>query len=213
MRPEPGRRPRILKALSALALAATAGAPSWAAVPVDLSGFRPERGVRVGHEGERVTVEWPAAEGETGRLVLDLRAGAPLVASLGVAGPADAKPPAPVLTGVDPVFVLTVGSRRNPPGRPPGMSVFNVFFDSPAEREFQHHRAALAPRRVAATGRAGRATVRIEGLSAGPFLGALEITVYAGAGLVHVEAVVRTEEADRALLYDAGLVAAAEPSG
>ncbi len=34
-----------------------------------------------------------------------------------------------LLEAADPVAFLLVGSRQAPDGRPPGMSVFNVFFD------------------------------------------------------------------------------------
>src|SRR5206468_2891713 len=83
---------------------------------------------------------------------------------------------------------VTVGSRENPPGRPPGMSVFNVFFDSPAKRPYRTYRSTLTPTRAAVTGRGGRPNVRVEGLRAGPFAGAIESTVYAGWRLVHADA-------------------------
>src|SRR5262249_21607045 len=92
-----------------------------------------------------------------------------------------------------------------PTGRPPEMSVFNVFFDSPAKRPYQTYLAKLDPRRVRVTSDGRRATIAIGDLSAGPFVGDLEITVYSGGCLVHVEAVLITEEGRRAFLYDAGL--------
>ena len=42
-------------------------------------------------------------------------------------------------------------------------------------------------------------------LTAGPFAGEWQITVYQGARLVHLEAVVSTREERRAFLYDTGL--------
>ncbi|MCA1684506.1 MAG: hypothetical protein LC745_00675 [Planctomycetia bacterium] len=179
-------------------------------VSVDLSGYRDDSGVGVRRDGERLTVSWPltAAEGgEHGRLVIDLRPGRPLVESMGVAGTPSGEPAA-VLKGVDPVTFVTVGTRVNPPDRPPGMSVFNVFFDSPAKRPHEQFRSTLDLRQVRVTGRGGRATVALGGLKAGPFSGGLEITVYKGARLVQVEAVVSTEREDTAFLYDAGLASA-----
>ena len=72
------------------------------------------------------------AQGERGHLVLDLRAGRPLIQAMGLSEPS-ANPMVPLLEGLDPVTYLLVGSRQAPAGRPPGMSVFNVFFDTPAE--------------------------------------------------------------------------------
>ena len=114
-------------------------------IPVDLSGYRPDSRIDVRHVGERLTVVWPVAENESGRLVLDLRSGRPLVESLGLVGKAE-----PILAGVDPVVFVTVGTRSAPKGRPPGMSPFNVFFDSPAKRPHQTHRSTFAPNRVRA---------------------------------------------------------------
>ncbi len=48
-------------------------------------------------------------------------------------------------------------------------------------------------------------TVSIGELSAGPFTGELRIKVYRGARLLHVEAVMHTNEDRRAILYDSGL--------
>ena len=178
-------------------------------VPVDLGGFRAGDGVDVKHDAgrERLTLSWPMTPdgSEFGRLVVDLRAGQPLIESMGLAATAGGES-TPILTAVDPVVFVTVGSRENPPGRPPGMSVFNVFFDSPAKRPHQTFKATLVPKAVKVDGTADRASVLIDGLTAGPFSGGLRITVYAGARLVHVEALVSTDEANRAITYDAGLV-------
>jgi hypothetical protein len=175
-------------------------------VPVDLSGYRDDCGIAVKAEAMRLSIDWPMPRGERSRLVLDLRPGAPLVESLGIS--AEGSGEAILLKGVDPVTFLSVGSRENPPGRPPGMSVFNVFFDSPAKRPFQQYRSTLDLRSARVVSHAGRVTVRLSELSAGPFTGGLELSVYQGAQLVHVEAVVSTSEENRAFTYDAGLAAA-----
>ena len=75
------------------------------------------------------------------------------------------------LEQVDPVTFVTVGTREYPPGRPPEMSVFNVFFDSPAKRPHQSYRARLDPKAVRS--RAGRDEPRSRstGSHAGPFAG------------------------------------------
>jgi hypothetical protein len=173
-------------------------------VPVDLAGYRPDCGVAIRHEGQRLSIAWPMAEGEYGRMVLDLRPGGPLIESLGI-GKDAAGEAVTVLKGVEPVTYVTVGSREAPPGRPPEMSVFNVFFDSPAKRPHESYRARLDLRRARVTSRGHRATVALGELSAGPFKGELHVSVYEGARLVHVEAVVSTSQERRAFLYDAGL--------
>ncbi len=85
------------------------------------------------------------------------------------------------------------------------MSVFNVFFDTPANRPFQAYRSKLELKRVRVTSQGDRATVAIGDLTIGPFTGELRFTVYPGAALVHVESVIHTQEDTRAILYDTGL--------
>ncbi len=172
------------------------------AVPIDLAGFRAEGGIRVVHSGDRLNVEWPVEGGEVARLAIDLRPGAPLVATMGV-GTLD------ILSGVDLATFVTVGSRVGERDRPPGMSPFNVFFDNPARRPFETFHARLDLKRARVTGRGGRASISVGEVSAGPFTGEFRFNVYAGARLIHVETVVSTKEADRAFFYDTGLVSAA----
>ncbi len=127
-----------------------------------------------GGDDGRLTFQWPIEGGETGRLVLDLRPGEPLIASLGIVA-ADFAGPAEVVSRADPMFFLTVGTRAAPPGRPPGMSPFNMFFDSPAKRPHQSYRSRLDLKRVAFLRRGPRLTIRVDDLSAGPFSGELRI--------------------------------------
>ncbi|HEX8201746.1 MAG TPA: hypothetical protein VF590_14790, partial [Isosphaeraceae bacterium] len=113
---------------------------------------------------------------------------------------------APLLTGVEPVAFLTVGSRVAPPGRPPTMSPFNTFFDNPARRPHRTHPSRLERKSVRAWSTGRRATIAVGDLAIGSFSGRWEITAYAGSRLLHVEAVVQTREDGRAIVYDAGLV-------
>ena len=174
--------------------------------------------------GDRITITWPTAPGERGQIVLNLGRGPGGGGDR--AGRPDLVPPAPLfakialgrgasgemtslLEAVDPEVALTVGSRVNPSPTPPGMSVFNVFFDSPARRPHRTYRVAWADpaertARVETNG--ARASVAVGPVLAGPFRGEWVVTVYAGARLVRVEAVMRTTEDARAITYDAGLV-------
>ncbi len=177
-----------------------AGRVQSAEPTVDLSGYRAESGVTVQQVGSELQISWPSPSfrDRTGRLVLDLRPGQPLIRSMGTS-------PSTSLHGADPVTFLIVGTREAPQGRPPGMSVFNVFFDSPAKRPYQTYRSRLDLKRVRVSSKGRRTTIALGDLSIGPFAGELHLTVYSGAGLVHVESVVRTHEDRRAILYDTGL--------
>jgi len=182
-----------------LAIAGSAPAAEPLPVAVDLTGYRADCGVAVASESGRLTATWPIGEHETGRLVLRLRPGLPLIESVGVSE-------VPILADADPAVLITVGSRQAGRNRPPGMNVFNEFFDNPATRPSTQHagRFELRSARVMSTGR--RATITLGELVAGPFRGDWRFTIYAGGRLVRVEAVVRTDEDRRAILYDAGLV-------
>jgi hypothetical protein len=171
--------------------------------PVDLSDYRADSGVAVRRVGDRLTLEWPM-EDEWGQLILDLAGGRPLVASLAIAAK-DGRNFRCLLEGADPVCFLLIGSRQAPQGRPPEMSVFNEFFDSPANRPFNSYRSRLDVNRVRVASIGRSVTISIADLSVGAFTGELRIKVYGGARLVHVETVIHTNEDRRAILYDAGL--------
>lgn len=184
-------------------------APACAEVAVDLSGVRPGDGITVQRAGDELTVTWPLGEtrGEVGQIALGLNADGPLIKHFGIAD-ATGGVITPVLQGVDPVVFLTVGARVAPAGRPPGMSEFNVFFDSPAKRPFQSHVSKLNLTHARVATRPGRATIVLGRLSAGPFDGSLEIQVFTGTRLIQMEAVLSTQEESRAYVYGAGLVGA-----
>ena len=187
-----------------LIVSATFPSIARAQVPIDLSGYRQDSRVWVRPEGELLKVSWPISDAENGQLTLNLRPGTPLIAALGVAQGTKLDG-GEILKDVDPVVFMTVGSRVNPPDRPPTMSIFNVFFDSPAKRPSQQFRSKLDLRKIRVTSRPGRATIAIGDLSIGAFLGELELTVYYHAPLVHLEAVVSTKEPAIAFTYDSGL--------
>jgi hypothetical protein len=176
---------------------ARAGPPS-----VDLSSYRAECGVLIARDGDRLKVEWPM-EDERGQIILDLAAERPLIASIAVAGKAGEFQP--LLEGADPTCFLVVGSRQAPEGRPPQMSVFNTFFDSPANRSFDSYRVNLDLKRVRVASNGKSATISMGDVSSGGFIGELRMTVYPGARLIQVETVVHTDLDRRAILYDAGL--------
>ncbi len=156
-------------------------------------------------EGDRATLSWPCAPGESGRLALDLRRGQPLFGRLEIVEDASGKA-VTLAEGVEPSTFVVVGSRENPPPTPPGMSVFNVFFDNPAKRPHRAFASTFEGKTVRVLARGRRGSVAVGPIAVGPFRGELVVTVYSGARLVHVESVVATPEDRTAFLYDAGLV-------
>ncbi len=188
-------------ALACILLAPT-GAPAG---DVDLARYRPECGITATPDHDTLALEWPVANPSKARLVLDLKPHAPLFQSIALIQGTESHT---ILEHADPAYFLLVGERRAPGGRPPGMSVFNTFFDSPALRPFDRFASQLDPAQVRVQSRGARASVVIEPLTIGPFHGRLEITIYRGSPLIHVEAVAATTLENRAILYDTGLALA-----
>ena len=172
---------------------------------VDLSKYSAKCGVVIRTNGLLLEAAWSMADGEVGRMQLNFQAGGPLIELLGTSKSAWG-PPQPVLTNVQPVFFTTVGTRVPPGGRPPEMTKWNVFFDNPSKRPHQDFASALELKRVSVTSVGRHATIAVGDMTIGNFHGELQFTIYPGSRLLHVEAVVATEEDDRAFIYDAGLV-------
>ncbi len=148
-------------------------------------------GIEVRREGDRVAITWPIAGAEFGRLVLNPRQDRPLIESLGIAPTADG-PATELFRDVGPEIFLTVGERSAPKDHPPGMSVFNIFFDNPPTRPFQTFRSQLKPKLGRISPGVGRIVIGVEGLTVGSFAGEWQFTVYEGSRLVQVEAVIKT---------------------
>jgi len=174
-------------------------------IHVHMASYSPECGVIIRTNATLLEAAWPMEEGQVGRMQLNLRTGEPLIHMLGFSR-ATAGPPEPVLTNLQPVFFMTVGTRVEPPGRPPEMGKWNVFFDKPAKRRHQSFASTLDLKRVSISSEGRRATIAIGNLTIGSFVGELQFTLYPGARLLHLEGVVATPEDDRAFIYDAGLV-------
>jgi hypothetical protein len=161
----------------------------------------------VRREGDLATLTWPCAPDESGRLTLNLRPGEPLFERIEIVHDASGRSTT-LAQGVDPATFVVVGSRENPPPTPSGMSVFNVFFDNPARRPYQAFGSKIEGKNLRVLGEGSRASVAVGPVAVGPFRGEIVVSVYAGARLLQVEAVVSTTEERRAFTYDAGLVCA-----
>ncbi|WP_165252618.1 hypothetical protein [Paludisphaera soli] len=168
-----------------LGLAATAAAQS---------------GVQVVEADGRVRVTWPMSAEESGTAVISLDAEKPLIESLGVAaGGAETR----VATGLNPVTMLTVGSRdlKYPAG-------WVAFFDNPPKRPHQTFPVVLGKRRAVVTRDGARTTVSVAEASAGSFRGDVRFTFYPNSPLIRAETVLATEEDGRAIVYDMGFAGA-----
>src|SRR5262249_45410966 len=134
------RRGLLALVCALLALCLGRGSAGGAEVALDLTAYRRECGVGIEVEGGRIRATWPIVHGGTARLSIDARPGHVLIDRLRIET-ARGSETKDLLSGVDPVYFVTVGTRTQPRGDPPGMSVFNVFFDAPASRPHQTYKA------------------------------------------------------------------------
>ncbi len=196
------------------------GSHVWSlTIVVTLSLFPPHRAIADGRcevrrDGDRATISWPCAAGESGRLTLDLRQNERMLFER-IEIVDDPTGKASLLAEkVIPATYLVVGSRENPPPTPPEMSVFNVFFDNPAKRPFETYSSMIQSKTFRILSQGERASVALgpvsfarRGSSGGwnRYFGELVVTVYAGSRLIQVETVFTMTEDRRAFTYDAGL--------
>lgn len=183
----------MLLALSVVSLIA-----SKTFAEVDLQKYNPDCGVAVRAEGTTLRCEWNIGPQEQGLLVLDLNPEQPLIKSIAIND-------ALILQNVDPVLHLTVGARDL------SKQGWSVFFDNPPRHPHQTFTARLDRKQVRVQSSGQRATVIVEGLSAGAFQGELQFALFPKVRLIQTTAVLATNEDSRAILYDAGL-SSLEPS-
>ena len=157
-----------------------------------------ESGVMVEQRGMQLQVTWPISSEENGFAVFSLDEKKPLIESLAIA--AKGQSPTVVLRTLNPVTLLTVGSRdsKNPQG-------WGAFFDNTPQRPYETHLITLGSRRVQTTNYGTRTTVSLAEASGGGFRGDLRFTFYRNSPLIHAETVLKTQEDWRAIIYDAGL--------
>ena len=148
---------------------------------------------------------WPLDDREFGILRLELQPDRPLIDELAIGD--SLEPEMPLLKGVDPVTLVTVGTRDL---RAQGAWV--AFFDDPPKRPHETFLASLEKKAVRFETHGNRSTIIIDGLTAGPFKGDLRFTLYPGSRLVQVQAVVSTDKDACAIVYDGGLTSGARPA-
>ena len=173
-----------------------------AQVVVDVVDFKPDKGVSAVVDGESIVLTWPMERSEIGRLTLNLKPASPLISRIEIVTPGKTSL---IVKESDPSFLVTIGRRESAPDRPPPMSVFNVFFDSPADRPHESFRGMLDLKKLRVTGQGGRATIKLSKFTAGSFTGDLVFSVYSGSRLVQVEAQMATNQDQVAYFYDAGI--------
>jgi len=181
-----------------------AHSPSRAETPIDLAAYRADCEVRVEAWNSHMRAAWPVGNGEFAEVTLDMSGEKPLIEKMAMrkAGGAEAT----ILGGVDPIWFLTVGERRAADEKAPDQQ-WEVFFDNPVKRPHETFTSKLIMKTARVRGSGKRASVTIDELSVGPFIGSIELSFYAGSHLMRIDALLKTEKDRLAVFYDAGLVA------
>ena len=191
----------VFALLGAMILVGHCGS-AGASVPVVFAGTIDACDVKVSRDDTQLTVVWPVdAAGRQGTVKLALDSSANLIRS--VLLPSDAGEVA-VFENSSPEFQLFVGQRRkNPNGN-------HTFFDKVDQREHVEIPLKLQIDAVKIVSSSNRASVQIQSLRGNGFTGELRFTFFAGTSLIHIEAIVSTEQPDRAVLFRGGLSTKAE---
>src|SRR6185369_12343851 len=145
-----------------------------------LNNFAADSGVALEQSEMQLRVTWSVSAEENGMAVFSLDETKPLIESLGIA--ARGQPATVVMKALNPVTLLTVGSRdsKNPQG-------WGAFFDNTPRRPHQMYLVILGKQRVQTTNHGTRTTVSLAEASAGGFRGDVRFTFYRNSPLIHVE--------------------------
>lgn len=162
------------------------------AVTIDRAELPPSSPITVETATDSLRATWKSTEGDTCECVLNFTAGKPLLGSLTIGGKR-------IASDVQPVYRLAIGKRKkeSPESR-------YTFFDKvfATESDVVWNESKLEPKNVKVSGAGGRATIEIDGMSAGSFRGALHLNFYAGSPFVLVQAVMTQDRPDVAYSYD-----------
>lgn len=172
---------------------------AYAQTPVNLSAFNKKGVAKINLKKQFIDVQWPAGKGQTAQLKLDLKPEAPLFQSIQLKTASGIKT---VAKAIDPAFILTVGKRDLI-----SQNGWNIFFDKTNKLPRKSYPVIFKKTKANIRSEGSRTIIRIGEANAGPFSGALEITLYNGSALWNVAAVMHTSRDSTAILYDAALTA------
>lgn len=175
----------------------------FAQVKTSLTNFSNKSGTSASVQGSIISVTWPAGNSKTGKLVIDLSTQQPLLKSLELK---EGNSNHIIASGLDPVFLLTIGKRDLV-----SQNGWNIFFDKVPNKPFTSQRIQFNKHAAAVTSIGSRTVISIDSLQAPGFTGNLEITLYNGSPLMNMAAVMSTNIDSTAILYDAGLTSKTMP--
>jgi hypothetical protein len=174
-----------------------------AGIPIDLNGYQVDCQVKVEGWNGNLRLAWPITDAETGVVTLDMTDQRPLIQEIEVRK--NGGEVQTIISGVDPVWFLTVGERRAADEKAPDQQ-WEVFFDNPVKRPHETFTSKFKPKIARVIGSGHRCTVSIDDFSVGAFNGSLELSFFAGSRLLRIDAAIETGKDRLAVFYDTGLV-------
>ncbi len=169
-----------------------------AQIKVDLKNFSRQHGATAIVKGDVLSISWPAGKSKTGKLIFDLSAQKPIFKNIELQ---EGSRIHQIASGLDPVFILTVGKRDLV-----SQNGWNIFFDKVPNKPFKSYNIEFNKHSAAIRSIGTRTVISIGSLKTPGFTGTLEITLYNGSPLMNIAAVMLTEIDSTAILYDAGLI-------
>ena len=167
------------------------------AVPVDMSSYDSKCGIEVQSGNDLLTAKWNTPEGHT-EIKLNISGNGSLIKSIKVKS--GTNNPITILHNAHPAIMLTISERdlnkRNG---------WTIFFDRVDRKPRESEELKLKPETVIVKSIGQRCFIDINNLEGQSFSGRLRFIIYEGCDLIHVRAIVKTQQKARALLYHAGL--------
>ncbi|MBE9460681.1 hypothetical protein ACFP1I_21385 [Dyadobacter subterraneus] len=176
---------------------------SFAQVPVDLKSFDKKGKAQIEVKDNILTISWPTGTLESGKIAFDLRTEKPLLSTIQVI---ENNIPHIVSKDLDPAFIINVGKRDLI-----SQNGWNIFFDKTAYLPYETYTVKLLKSGVKVISSGSRTQIKVDGATAGPFSGSVDITLYNGSPLLNIAAALITKRDSVAIIYDAGLVSKQSP--
>jgi len=176
---------------------------AFAQVPVDLKGFDKKSNVQVDVKENLLTIGWPTGTTENGKISIDLRNEKALLSTIQLM---QNNVSHTVAKDLDPAFIINVGKRDLV-----SQNGWNIFFDKTAYLPYETYTVKLAKTGVKVISSGSHTQIKVDGATAGPFSGSVDITLYNGSPLLNVSASLTTQRDSVAIIYDAGLTSKQSP--
>ena len=181
----------------------TISGAAFAQVSVDLESFDKKSNVQVEVKDNLLNVSWPTGTTENGKISFDLRGEKPLFSTIQVF---ENNTSHIVSKDMDPAFIVNVGKRDLI-----SQNGWNIFFDKTAYLPYETYTVKLVKSGVKVISSGTHTKIKMEGATAGPFSGSIDITLYNGSPLLNIAAALTTQRDSVAIIYDAGLVSQQTP--